>query len=130
MDLANEGLAFPKQVREKEEKKGLQAKTPLKAKTKLKSHYEPIDKKLKEEVLKVKGTKCFLGFCICCGGQAEVTINDDFHHYKHKSQGGKDRVEDLWPCRRECHDFMHLHPALERTMFEEMLQKANERLTG
>lgn len=95
-------------------KKGLQNKTTLK------SHYKPIPKEIKEAVLEEKGRLCFLGFCPVCGGQSPIGMDDDFHHFPHKSRGGKDCVAHLWPARRECHDFIQTHPWEERMMFHEI----------
>ncbi len=95
-------------------KKGLKKKTPLK------SHYEPIAKDIKKAVLEEKGQLCFLGFCPVCGGRAPVGMNDDLHHFPHKSRGGKDCVAHLWPSRRECHDYIQTHPQIERMMFSEI----------
>ncbi len=95
-------------------KKGLKKKTPLK------SHYEPIPKDIKEVVLEQKGRLCFMGFCPVCGGRAPVGMNDDFHHFPHKSRSGKNCVEHLWPARRECHDYIQTHPWEERMMFHEI----------
>lgn len=107
-------LAFPKPHKEKKPRKPLRAKTPLK------SHYEPIPLKLKREVLQEKGNLCFLGFCPNCGGQATVTESDDFHHFPHKSRGGRDCVKDLWPSLRVCHHFIQTHPWEEKEMFKEI----------
>jgi 5-methylcytosine-specific restriction endonuclease McrA len=106
-------LMFPKPHREKKPKKG------LKAKTRLKAHYEPIPKEIKEAVLQEKGRLCFCGHCPNCGA-APVGLNDDFHHFPRRSKGGKDIVDHLWPCRRECHDYIHLNPMIERMMFREI----------
>jgi 5-methylcytosine-specific restriction endonuclease McrA len=114
MDLSDSALLYPKRVREAKPKKGLQKKTPLK------THYEPIPKEVKEAVLEEKGRLCFLGCCPVCGGQAEVEMNDDFHHFPHKSRGGKDCVEHLWPGKRECHDYIQTHPLEEKEMFKEI----------
>lgn len=113
-------LAIPKVYREKKKPKGLQSRTPLKAKARLKSHYEPIPLEVKKAVLEEKGSLCFLGFCPVCGGRAQVGINDDFHHFPHKSKGGQDIVLHLWPGRRECHSYLHDHPVDEKEMFREI----------
>ncbi len=60
------GIAKP--IKLQKPKKGLKKRIPLKAKTKLKSHYEPIPKDIKEAVLEEKGRLCFWGFCPVCGG--------------------------------------------------------------
>jgi 5-methylcytosine-specific restriction endonuclease McrA len=103
-------IAFPKPNRKNKPKK------------KLKTRYKSIPVDIKRAVLEEKGRLCFLGHCPNCGA-APVTINDDFHHYPHRSKGGKDIPEHLWPCRRECHDYIHDHPLIERAMFNE-LEKA------
>lgn len=73
-------LLYPKPTRPFKVHKG------LKKKTLLKTHYKPIPKEIKEAVLEQKGRLCFLGFCPMCGGRASVGINDDFHHFPHKSR--------------------------------------------
>jgi hypothetical protein len=90
-----------------------------KKRARLKSHYKPIPRDLKEAVLETKGRLCFMGHCPNCGA-APVGIDDDQHHFPHKSRGGKDCIEHLWPCRRECHEFVHTHPAIEREMLREI----------
>lgn len=95
-------------------------KKRLRNKTRLKTHYQPIPKEIKKAVLEEKGRLCFLGFCPVCGGQAAVGMDDDFHHFPHKSKGGKDCVIHLWPARRECHDYIQTHPREERMMFNEI----------
>jgi 5-methylcytosine-specific restriction endonuclease McrA len=106
--------------RQKKEKtpKRLQARTPLKARTKLKANRTGIPTVVKINTLILRGNKCFMGLCEVCGGQSFVTLEDDFHHYPHRSRGGKDIPEHLWPCKRECHDYMHDHPVFEREMFK------------
>ena len=110
--LSGLGLKFPK-PKKKKKYQGLK-------KTRLKSHYKPIPIEVKKAVLEQKGSLCFLGHCPVCGGQAEVGLKDDFHHFVHKGKGGQDIVLHLWPCRRECHDHMHDHPTDEREMFKEI----------
>jgi 5-methylcytosine-specific restriction endonuclease McrA len=120
-------FAFPKPHKGKRQPAGLKQKTPLKSKTQLKANFKPIPKELKLKVLQEKGNLCFLGFCPNCGGQATVTEKDDFHHFPHKSRGGKDCVEHLWPCRRECHQFIHDNPLIEKEMFKEIIDKFKEK---
>jgi hypothetical protein len=119
-------FAFAKPHKDKKQPKKLKQGTPLKSKTKLKANYKPIDKALKLKVLSEKGNLCFLGFCLNCGGQALVNENDDFHHFPHKSRGGKDCIEHLWPCLRECHRYIHDHPAIEKEMFKEIIERAKQ----
>jgi len=100
----------------------------LKQKKPLKSNNKPVPLELKREVLRIKGNFCLAGFCPICGGRAIVTEHDDAHHYPHRSRGGKDCVEHLWLMRHECHMELHLHPLIEKQVFAEILQKANEML--
>lgn len=112
--------------KQKSPKKELNSKSQLskgeglKRKTKLKSKHNPIPLEVKKAVLEEKGSLCFLGHCPICGGMARVTVKDDAHHFPHRSQGGKDIVEHLWPCRRDCHRAIHDAPWMERLMFQEM----------
>ncbi len=108
------GSTFQKPQKKEKPKKGLKSRTPLKA------HYEPIDKKLKEEVIQVKGNLCFMGFCPNCQEGTTVDIYDDFHHFPHKSRGGQDCVLDLWPSARMCHEFIQTHPWEEKEMFRQI----------
>jgi hypothetical protein len=105
--------AFPKVYREKKKPKGLK-KTPLKA------HYNPIPIEVKKAVLEEKGSLCFCGFCEHCGGQAECTINDDFHHHPKRSHGGQNIIAHLYPGKRICHDYYETHPLEEKEMFQRM----------
>lgn len=110
--------------------KPVKAKKPklkLRAKPRIKSHSKPISIKLKKEVIREKGNLCFLGFCPSCGGKF-VTDHDDAHHFPHRSRLGKDRVEDLWPALRLCHDFIHKHPRIEREMFKR-IEEAGYKVT-
>ena len=109
------GLAFPKPGKKPKQQK------PLKSKTRLKSHSKPIPIELKREVIQVKGNLCLLGFCPCCGGQATVTEHDDGHHFPHRSRGGKDRVEDVWMMKHDCHIYLHDNPLVEKQVFKEIL---------
>jgi ribosomal protein S27AE len=120
MDLTDERLLFHKKARPPKEKKGLKKRTPLKA------HSEPIDIKLKKAVLEYRGSFCLMGFCPNCGGGAIVTEHDDGHHWPHRSRGGKDRVEDIWLMKHDCHMFLHDNPLIEKQVFGEMLTKARE----
>jgi hypothetical protein len=116
MDLANVGLLYPKKIKEPKPKKGLQKRTPLKAKTKLKSHYEPVDKKLLEELFEMKGSFCFMGLCTNCGGMALAT---DPHHFPHKGpHSTPDKIKYMWPANRICHDYFHNHPLEEKELFK------------
>ena len=117
MDLANEGLLFPKHIRERKPVKGLKAKIRLKAKTKLKAHYEPIPKNIKEAVLEQKGRLCLMGLCEVCGGLSMAT---ELHHFPHRSKAGQNIPEHLWPINRECHSYLHDHPGEERMIFHEI----------
>jgi 5-methylcytosine-specific restriction endonuclease McrA len=90
----------------------------LKATKGLKKTINVIPLEVKVETFKLKGNLCFMGFCPVCGGQARVTLEDDFHHFVHKSKGGKDKPEMLWPCKRDCHTHMHDHPLDEKEMFK------------
>lgn len=113
MEIAKAG-GIPKPVRPEKKAK------PLKSKTRLKSHYEPIPIEVKEAVLREKGNRCFLGFCEHCGGQAIVTINDDFHHHPKRSHQGQNIVAHLFPCLRICHSYYEDHPMEEKEMFKRM----------
>ena len=92
---------------------------PPKKQTRIKRTVHAIPKKLKQAVLETKGGFCFMGHCPNCGA-GPVDIKSDFHHFIHRSKGGKDCIEHLWPCRRECHDYIHKHPKIERAMFKEI----------
>ena len=118
MDLANEGLAFPKLIREKKQKKGLQTKTPLKAKTKLKAHSHPVPPSVWQTVLENKGSFCFMGECENCGG---LSIATDPHHFPHKGpHSTPDEEKYIWPANRICHDYYHDHPIEERELFKKI----------
>jgi hypothetical protein len=122
MDLTDERLGYPKKVRPKKEKKGLKKRTPLKA------HGEPIPTKLKKAVLEYRGSFCLMGFCPNCGGTATVNEHDDGHHWPHRSRGGKDRIEDIWIMKHDCHMYLHGNPLIEKQAFGEILIKAREKL--
>jgi hypothetical protein len=106
------GLAKP--VREPKPKKGLKKRTPLKAR------YNSIPLEIKIAVFQEKGNRCFWGFCEHCGGQAIVTVNDDFHHHPKRSHRGKNIVDHLFPCLRLCHSYYEEHPLEEKEMFKRM----------
>jgi 5-methylcytosine-specific restriction endonuclease McrA len=107
-------FAFSKPSKGKKQSTGLKTKKPLK------SNSKPIPLELKREVLKVKGNFCLMGLCENCGGRAEAT---DLHHFLHKSQGGKDVIEHLWPINRLCHSYYHDHPVEEKEIFK-LIQKS------
>lgn len=99
------------------EKKGNKQKnSSLTATKRMKRTIRPVPKKVKEQALE-KSAFCFCGLCPVCGG-LPVAADDDPHHYPHRSQGGRDIPEHIWMCKRECHGYIHDHPAEERAMFE------------
>lgn len=107
-------MAFPKPVRPEKKSK------PLKSKTRLKSHREPISTEVKEAVLEQKGPLCFSGYCPNCGGFGDISRIAQYHHFPYRSHQGQNVVEHLWACRPECHRFMHDNPLIERMMFKEI----------
>lgn len=110
-----EAGGIPKPVRPKQKPK------PLKSKTRLKSHYKPIDKKLLKELFETKGSFCFMGLCENCGGLSQAT---DLHHFPHKGpHSTPDDIKYLWPANRICHDYYHSHPLEERELFK-LIEKA------
>ncbi len=117
-----EAGGFAKPIRAGKQKKGLKKKAPLK------SHIQSIPIELKKMVLEQKGHFCLMGLCPNCGGTAIVNEHDDGHHWPHRSRGGKDRVEDIWIMKHECHMFLHDNPLIERQVFGEMLVKARDML--
>ena len=114
-------FAIPKRCREPKQKKGLK-------KTRIKSDPRPIPIELKKAVLELKGGFCLMGFCPSCGGTAQVNEHDDGHHMPHRSQGGKNRVEDIWLMKHECHMYLHDNPLIERQVFGEILVRAKDKL--
>jgi hypothetical protein len=84
----------------------------------LKRTIHPVPKKVKEQALE-KSAFCFCGLCPVCEGLS-VTIDDDPHHFPHKSQGGRDIPEHIWMCKRICHGYIHDHPLEERALFEKI----------
>ena len=103
--------AFPKKHGKRKKPKGLK-------KTRLKSHYKPIPTEVKKAVLEEKGSFCFLGQCEVCGGLAECTVNDDFHHKPKRSHGGQNIVAHLYPGKRLCHEYYETHPLEEKGLFK------------
>lgn len=84
----------------------------------LKRTVHPVPKKVKEQALE-KSAFCFCGLCPVCRG-LPVTVDDDPHHFPHKSQGGRDIPEHVWMCKRICHGYIHDHPLEERALFEKI----------
>jgi len=96
------GVMFPKPEKQEKQRKGLQRKTPLKAKSRLKARpngghrYVGLHKR---------------GYCAICGkALGEMTC---WHHIQYRSHGGSDDDANLievgcgvpWLCR--CHELIH-----------------------
>lgn len=99
-------------------KKGLKQKTPLKAKTKLKTYHHPVPPDVWQTVLENKGCFCFMELCEYCGGLSMAT---DPHHYPHKGpHSTPDKPEYIWPSNQICHGYYHDHPLEEKELFKKI----------
>jgi hypothetical protein len=86
----------------------------------LRSHYKPIPKSVKETVLIEKGDRCFMGFCGRCHG-TRVTVNEGQHHFPHKGPHcTPDDPKYLWPAHDVRQEWYHEHPNEERKLFEQI----------
>ena len=80
---------------------------PLVRRTPLRSRPEPSHlRDAKQAVRERSGGQCEAGTPACTGRAVHV------HHVLPRSAGGKHSTANLLHCCRECHDFIHAHPAL------------------